>query len=188
MNSRLATFNDIHQVLALQKENLYANLTAIEREDGFVTTPFTYAQIRAIITESGLFVTEIEDKIIAYAFAGSWKYFSQWEIFKVMVASFPQLIFDGKRINTRNTFQYGPICIQKNHRGNGVLQSIFEKMRIEMLKKYPISITFINKENKRSLFAHTQKLNWEIIDEFQFNQNTYLTLGFDMKKSVKFTD
>jgi hypothetical protein len=101
-----------------------------------------------------------------------------------MIASFPKLIFDGGRINTQNTFQYGPICIHKNFRGNGVLQSLFEKMRLEMLKKYPISITFINKENKRSLFAHTQKLNWEVIDEFQFNDNTYLTLGFDMKNSV----
>ncbi len=184
MQSRLATTHDIHNVLALQKQNLFANLTEIEREDGFVTTPFTYAQVREIIALKGLFVTEIDGEIIAYAFAGSWKYFSQWKMFKVMIASFPKLIFDGKRINTQNTFQYGPICIHKNHRGNGVLQSLFEKMRLDMLKKYPISITFINKENKRSLFAHTQKLYWEVIDEFQFNNKTYLTLGFDMRKSV----
>ena len=184
MESRLATTHDIHNVLALQKLNLFDNLTEEEREDGFVTTPFTYTQIREIIGLKGLFVTEIEEEIIAYAFAGSWKYFSQWKLFKVMIASFPKLIFDGKRINTQNTFQYGPICIHKNFRGIGVLQSLFEKMRLEMLKKYPISITFINKENKRSLFAHTQKLNWEVIDEFQFNDNTYLTLGFDMKNSV----
>ena len=184
MESRLATNHDIHQVLALQKQNLSTNLSEAEREDGYVTTPFTYAQIREIIGQKGLFVTEIEKEIIAYAFAGSWKYFSQWKMFKVMIASLPKLIFDGKRLNTHNTFQYGPICIHKNHRGNGVLQSLFEKMRLEMLKKYPISITFINKENKRSLFAHTQKLNWDIIDEFEFNNNTYLTLGFDMKNSV----
>ncbi len=184
MDSRLATTHDIHQVLALQKQNLFANLSEAEREDGYVTTPFTYAQIREIIGLKGLFVTEMEGEIIGYAFAGSWKYFSQWKMFKVMIASLPKLIFDGKRINTQNTFQYGPICIDKNHRGNGVLQSLFEKMRLEMLKKYPISITFINKENKRSLFAHTQKLNWDIIDEFEFNDNTYLTLGFDMKNSV----
>ncbi|MFK8008960.1 MAG: GNAT family acetyltransferase [Saprospiraceae bacterium] len=184
MDARIATTNDIHQVMALQKQNLFANLSEAEREDGFVTTPFTYTQIREIIGQKGLFVTEIDGKIIAYAFAGSWKYFSQWKMFKVMIASLPKLIFDGKRINTQNTFQYGPICIDNNYRGNGVLQALFEKMRLEMIKKYPISITFINKENKRSLFAHTQKLNWDIIDEFEFNNKTYLTLGFNMKNSV----
>ncbi|MFK7770481.1 MAG: GNAT family acetyltransferase [Saprospiraceae bacterium] len=184
MDSRLATTHDIHQVMALQKENLFANLSESEREDGYVTTPFTYAQIREIIGQKGLFVTEMKGEIAAYVFAGSWKYFSQWKMFKVMIASLPKLIFDGKRLNTQNTFQYGPICIHKKYRGNGILESIFEKMRLEMVKKYPISITFINKENKRSLFAHTQKLNWDIIDEFEFNNNTYLTLGFDMKNSV----
>lgn len=184
MDSRIATTKDIHQILALQKQNIFANLSETEREDGYVTTAFTYAQIREIIGFKGLFVTEMEGTIIAYAFAGSWKYFSQWKIFKVMIASFPKLIFDGKRINTQNTFQYGPICIAKEYRGIGILESIFEKMRLEMLKKYPISITFINKENKRSIFAHTQKLNWDIIDEFEFNNNTYLTLGFNMKNSV----
>jgi hypothetical protein len=184
LESKLATTLDIHQVIALQKQNLFANLSETEREDGFVTTPFTYAQIREIIGQKGLFVTEIEGEIIAYAFAGSWKYFSQWKMFKVMVASFPKLVFNGKRINTRTSFQYGPICIDKKFRGNGVLQSLFEKMRLEMIKKYPISITFINKENKRSIYAHTQKLHWEIIDKFEFNDNIYLTLGFDLKNSV----
>lgn len=55
-------------------------------------------------------------------------------------------------------------------------------MRLEMLKKYPNSITFISKENICSLFVRTQKLNWEVIDEFKFNNNTYLSLEFDMKK------
>jgi len=80
MQSRLATTHDIHNVLTLQKQNLFANLSEIEREDGFVTTPFTYAQIREIINQKGLFVTENESEIIAYAFAGSKypKYFSIW--------------------------------------------------------------------------------------------------------------
>jgi len=57
-------------------------------------------------------------------------------------------------------------------------------MRIEFYKKYPISITFINKVNAISEKAHTKKLGWEIIDEFEFNNNNYIQLAFDMKNSV----
>ncbi len=53
-----------------------------------------------------------------------------------------------------------------------------------MLKKYPTSITFINRKNRRSLSTHTQKLNGEVIDEFQFNDKIYFILGFDMRNSV----
>ena len=61
---------------------------------------------------------------------------------------------------------------------------IFEEMRLEFVKKYPISITFINKINLISEKAHTKKLGWEIIDEFEFNHNHYIGLAFDMKNSV----
>jgi hypothetical protein len=39
-------------------------------------------------------------------------------------------------------------------------------------------VTFINKLNERSFAAHTRKLNLEIIDEFQFNGNSFYTLAF----------
>lgn len=185
MQTRSATINDIDEILILQSENLYRNLSEKERENGFVTTPFTVSQLEEIIKLNGLFVgVNDEGKIIAYAFAGSWKYFEQWEIFNVMVARFPKLLFNGTKITTENSFQYGPVCIHKNYRGKGILNLVFEEMRLEFVKKYPISITFINKVNVISEKAHTRKLGWVIIDEFTFNGNNYLGLAFDMNKSV----
>ena len=185
ITTRLGNQKDIEGVLLLQEKYLYRNLTEIERESGFVTTPFTVNQLEEILHENGIFIAENEiGDIIAYAFAGSWKYFEQWEIFNFMVSRFPKLSFKGKEITTENSFQYGPVCIEKKYRGQGLLNQIFEEMRIEFYKKYPISITFINKVNVISERAHTKKLGWEIIDEFQFNNNTYIGLAFDMKNSV----
>lgn len=177
--------NDINGILSLQEKYLFSKLSEEERKSGFVTTPFTIGQIEEIIKQNGIFVAKNEeDIIIAYAFAGSWKYFEQWEIFNFMVSRFPKLSFNGNKITTKNSFQYGPVCIDKNYRGNGVLNLIFEEMRIEFYKKYPISVTFINKVNVISEKAHTRKLGWEIIDEFEFNNKNYIGLAFDMKNSV----
>ena len=177
--------NDIDGILSLQGKYLFSKLSEEERKSGFVTTPFTIGQIEEIIKQNGIFVAKNEeDLIIAYAFAGSWKYFEQWEIFNFMVSRFPKLSFNGNKITTENSFQYGPVCIDKNYRGNGVLNLIFEEMRIEFYKKYPISVTFINKVNVISEKAHTRKLGWEIIDEFEFNNKNYIGLAFDMKNSV----
>ncbi len=185
IKTRIGNRNDIDGILSLQEKYLYRNLTEAERKNGFVTTPFTVDQVEEIIRQNGIFVAENEnDTIIAYAFAGSWKYFEQWEIFNFMVARFPKLSFKGNKITTENSFQYGPVCIDKNYRGSGLLNLIFEEMRIEFFKKYSISVTFINKINAISTAAHTKKLGWEIIDEFQFNNNTYIGLAFDMKNSV----
>ena len=181
----LGTTADIPGVLALQEKYLLRNLTEDERKRGFVTTPFTAEQIEEVIKQNGIFIaTNEEGAIIAYAFAGSWKYFEQWEIFNFMVSRFPQLSFQSGAINTENSFQYGPICIDIPYRGKGLLNQLFEEMRIEFVKKYPISVTFINKVNEVSTKAHTQKLGWEVIDEFGFNGKEYIGLAFDMRRSV----
>lgn len=175
---------DIEGVLDLQEKYLYRNLTAEEREKGFVTTPFTKSQIEEILEQNGLFVAKNEhEKIVAYVFAADWDYFSQWEIFNFMVSRFPQINYRGIKVSKENTFQYGPICIDIPYRGKALMNKITEAMRLEFVKRFPISLTFINQINKISTHAH-QKLGWEIIDRFDFNNNRYITLGLDMTKSV----
>lgn len=181
---RNATISDINGVIELQGKNLLANIPENEWENGFVTTPFTVGQIESIVTFNGLFVGESDKRIVAYAFAGSWEYFSQWAIFPFMVSRLAQLNFRTEVIAIENSFQYGPICIDKNYRGSGVFQKLFEAMRIAMSKQYPIGVTFINKINKRSFEAHTKKLKMDVIDEFEFNSNNYYGLAFLTSESV----
>lgn len=184
IEAKIGVESDIEGVLSLQEKYLYRNISEQERKRGFVTTPFTLKQIEEIIKQNGLFVAvDGKDEIIAYAFAADWKYFKQWEIFNHMVSRFPQISFRGSEITTKNTFQYGPICIDIPFRGIGVMDLVMEKMRIEFLKRFPISLTFINQINEVSTRAH-QKIGWEIVDRFEFNDNKYIALGLDMHKSV----
>jgi hypothetical protein len=186
INFRLtkATNSDIDGVLDLQSKYLISNLTEIEKKEGFVTTPFTVQQIQDIMLEDGLFVAKCDNRIIAYVYAGSWNYFSQWPIFSFMTSRFANLTFKNTIISTTNSFQYGPICIDKEFRGTGLLNDIFEFMRVNFQNKYRISVTFINKLNKRSINAHLNKLKWTVIGEFEFNNNNFLMLAFDMNVSV----
>jgi hypothetical protein len=184
MQIRKATQTDIPGILDLQAANLFSNLNIEEHEKGFVTTPFTIELIEEIILQKGLFIALDNKKIVSYVFAGSWEYFLYWDIFKYMITRFPDLEFQGKSITIENSFQYGPICIDVNYRGRGLINQIFEEMRLHLKEKYPISLTFINAENIPSTKAHTEKLGWKIIDRFEFNGGKYLGLAFDMSRSV----
>ena len=181
---RKATNFDIAGVIELQSTYLLANIAEAERENGFVTTPFTIEQIEQAIAIDGVFIAEDENKIVAYAFAASWDYFSQWKIFTFMVRRLPSLEFTSETITTKNSFQYGPICIDENYRGSGLFQQLGELMRIEMNQQYSIGITFINKINKRSFEAHTKKLKIKVIDHFEFNENHYYGLAFLTSETV----
>lgn len=180
----VAKINHIEGVLALQELYLVTNLTEAEKAYGFVTTPFTIQQLTEVIQKEELFIAKDNEKIIAYIFAGSWDFFKQWPIFNHMISLFADLTFLDFEITATNSFQYGPICIHKEYRGKGLIALFFEFMRIHMVRKYPLSLTFINKSNIPSVKAHTEKLQWTIISDFQFNNNDYFILAYDMTQIV----
>lgn len=176
----VAKLTDIDGVLALQKLYLVSNLNEEEKKSGFVTTPFSVEQLTYVINNEGLFVAKDNNKIIAYIFAESWDFFSQYPIFEHMISLFPKLSFQDFEITATSSFQYGPICIDKKYRGKGLINLLFEFMRIHVMKKYSLSITFINKTNIPSLKAHTEKLKWTVISDFEFNNNNYFILAYNM--------
>ncbi|WP_310489488.1 GNAT family acetyltransferase [Chamaesiphon sp. VAR_69_metabat_338] len=175
---RLAIESDFEGILALQSRNLYANLAAEALAGGFVTTPFTPDLLRQLSIQSGVFVAEDGGKIVGYVLAGDWDFFSQWGIFRLMMARLPDLKFQGRELTVDRTFQYGPVCIDASCRGSNLLPELYNLMRSSFAPKFPIGITFINKINERSFAAHTRKLGLEIIDEFEFNGNSFYTLAF----------
>ncbi len=174
----IAELQDIEGVLTLQQKYHVSTIEQNDKKDGFVTTAFTYDQLKSLILkEKGLFIASKSHEIIAYTMSASWDYWAAWPMFEFMLKELPQLNFLGEKLTSKNTYQYGPICIDKAYRGTGMLESLFDFAKQEMGKSYPIMLTFINKNNPRSFEAHTRKLNMKIINEFQFNNNEYYELA-----------
>ncbi len=180
----IALLSDINGILELQELYLVNNLSDEEKKDGFVTTPFSVEQLMYVIGNQGLFLAKVNGKIIAYIFAESWNYFSQYPIFEYMISMFDMFKFQDFKVTTTNSFQYGPVCIHKDFRGKGILKLLFEFMRSLVVIKYPLGLTFINKINIPSTKAHVEKLKWTIVGDFQFNNNEYIVLAYDMKTPV----
>ena len=184
MEYRLAQIEDIPAVSQLQKLYHVSTISKKDKPDGFVTTLFTDEQFKELIEkENGLTIACHGDRVIGYAMAASWKYWSAWPLFQHMIADLPNMVYMGKTLTQENTYQYGPIAVHSDYRGTDVFPNLFETSRLEMKKRYPILVTFINKINPRSLRAH-EKLEVEIIKEFQFNNNYYYALGYDTNKKT----
>jgi len=182
MEYRLATLRDISGVERLQKRYHVSTISDEDRPDGFVTTLFTSEQFRHLIEdENGLAIAVDGEEIIGYAMAASWDYWSEWPLFQYMIDDLPNMTYLGVVLDTKNSYQYGPICVDKKHRSTDVFPNLFEFSRREMSRRYPILITFINQINGRSLRAH-EKIELDIIKPFVFNQNNYYALGYDMSK------
>lgn len=183
---RNATIEDIPAISELQKKYHVTTINEEDKPDGFVTTLFTEEQFKELIEkENGISIACDGDKIVAYVMAASWEYWSKWPLFQHMIEDLKNTVYMGQILTTKNSYQYGPICIDKDYRGTEVLTKIFDFSRIQMSKRYPILITFINHINPRSYYAHTKKLGLDVIKSFVFNNNNYYELGYDTSKKVR---
>jgi hypothetical protein len=185
MKLKVAERSDIDKVLELHNRYQVDSIAEEDKKDGFVTTPFTKEQLTALIDkEQGLYIAIEDDSVVAYVMAASWQFWSTWPMFEHMIKDLHNLEYLGQTLSVDNSYQYGPICIDKSVRGSGVLEKIFDFAREHMSKRYPILVTFINKINPRSYEAHVRKLGLQVIQEFDFNNNHYYELVYDTSKKV----
>ena len=183
---RTATVADIPQIESLQKRYHVSFINEEEKKNGFVTTLFTPEQLTELIEqEDGISLACDGDKVVAYAMAGSWQFWSKWPLFQYMIADLPNTQYLGRTLTTDNSYQYGPVCIDMAYRGQGVLQELFAHSARQMGKRYSILITFINHVNPRSYKAHTEKVGLEVIKNFSFNGNNYYELGYDTARAMQ---
>jgi hypothetical protein len=178
MQIQFANLEDIDNILLLQSKYHIDTIEEKDKKDGFVTTLFTKDDLSKLIQEKGLFIVKKDNSILAYAMAASWKFWSKWPMFKYMINELKTTMYKNKCITVDNSYQYGPICIDKSMRNTDVLKNLFIFLTNEMSKKYPVLITFINKTNMRSYVAHTRKLGLEVVDEFKYNNQEYYKLAF----------
>ena len=185
MQYKLAQIEDIEKVLELHFKYQIDSIKQEDKKDGFITTAFTKEQMIDLITlEQGLFIAVENDRIVAYVMSASWDFWSRWPMFAFMIEDLHNLEYLGQKLSVQNSYQYGPVCVDKEYRGSGVLEKIFDFARENMAKRFPILVTFINKINSRSYEAHTKKLKLEVIKEFTYNNNNYYELVYDTSKSL----
>lgn len=182
---RNAVFEDIGAIRELQQKYHIATIGQQDKPDGFVTTLFTEEQFKDLIEkEDGITLAYDGGKLAAYAMAASWDYWAEWPLFQYMINDLPNTEYKGTVLSLTNSYQYGPICIDRDYRGSEVLPKVFDFSRRQMSQRYSILITFINHLNPRSYHAHTQKLGLDVIKSFKFNNNTYYELGYDTSKAL----
>jgi len=182
---KIAEISDIEATLTLHAKYQIDTINEEDKKDGFVTTAFSKEELSALIEkEQGLFIAKDGKEVVAYVMAASWKFWSRWEMFAFMIKDLPNLSYLGQTLSTENSYQYGPICIDKSLRSTKVLPEIFEFSRKKMAKRYPILVTFINQINPRSYQAHVRKLGLEVIQEFDFNGKQYWELVYDTSKPI----
>lgn len=177
MEVRDATRLDVQGIIELHQLYHLSTIQEDDKKDGFISASFSSEELLHLIEqENGICVAVVNEKIIAYAMTASWAFWAKWPMISYLEQELPNLKVDNKSITVSNSCQYGPVCIHKNFRGQGVLETLYAFCQDKAAPKYDYFVTLISRHNPRSYQAHVRKTNLNVVTEFNFNGNSYYEL------------
>ena len=179
---RKATPTDFDGILRLQHQNLITTLQEKDLSQGFLMIEFTREQLYMINGELGIFVAVQGKEVIGYLLAESIVFAVGSPLIAHMFSRLKEFTFDNVPLSSRKLFVYGPVCINKQYRGQKILNGLFKVMLTTLQGQYDVGVAFVSKLNPRSLNAHNNKLGMRIADEFDFKGKKYWTLIFAVEQ------
>jgi hypothetical protein len=169
---------DFDGILRLQYQNLLTTLLGKDLSQGFLSIEFTRKQLHKINSELGIFVALRGKEVVGYLMAESVEFAVVSPLIAHLLKRLNEFVFDDVPLSSCHLFVYGPVCIDKQHRGQGVLKKLFDVMLRTLQGQYDVGIAFVSALNPRSFNAHKNKLGMQMVDEFEFNGQKYWTLIF----------
>ena len=180
MTFRKANSSDFPGILELQKRNLLQNIDPRDRQEGFLSIEYSADQLTLLNREPGIFVALEDDHLAGYLITQTMDFAVQSRLITIMVNRFPDIQYRGRPLSSFRTFIYGPVCIDKKSRGQGILYGLYGIMHRTLKGQYNAGVAFVSGENPRSLHSHRDKLGMKVVDEFEANRQRYHTLVFDL--------
>jgi predicted N-acetyltransferase YhbS len=175
---RKATPDDFDGILRLQNKNLLTNINDEDLSQGFLTIPISKKQLDRISSAHGIFVAIHGTEVIGYVMAQSLELAVGSPLIAHMISRVKEIVFEGFSLSSCKLLNYGPVCIEKQYRGKGILDRLFKLMLQTLQGQFDVGIGFVSEQNPRSYSAHKNKLGLRLIDEFEFNGQKYYTFAF----------
>jgi hypothetical protein len=169
---------DYPAVLRLNQANFRANLTQEERADGFLSAVFSAQQIAAMAGDLGVVIAVVHDKVAGFlcAFRNDFEHGSP--VVAKMIESYERLQFEGKSLSAYRSYAYGPVCIDRPFRRQGLLRGLYEAQLRDLAGLFEIGVALVSRDNPHSLDAHVFGLGMTEVGDFEVNGSVYATVAF----------
>jgi hypothetical protein len=175
---RRYTSEDLPEILRIQKDNFVSNLLKDDRQDGFLSVEFSSQQFEAMNRQIPIIVADLGSQLGGYVCGISLSSGGQVPILAHIISLFPETPFRNQLLDQYRSFIYGPVCVEKQLRGQGVLEGLYAELLHQLTGKFDVGVLFISQDNPRSLHAHIHKLGMENVRDFEFNGNHFSLLAF----------
>lgn len=150
------TEQELDQILSLQSKNHYSQITKeTKAKEGFVTVKHNLELLNTISGSYKHSIAKENENVVGYALI---MLKQEGNKIKELIPMFE--ILDSQSFKGIGLLNYeycvmGQVCIDKEYRGHGIFEKLYQNLRKQIQKKFSLLVTEISTSNLRSLRAHT---------------------------------
>ena len=181
---RMFRETDLPEMIRIQQDNLLWNLPESERGEGFLSVEFQPHQIRQINQSVPVIVADCGRALAGFLMGTTRAASRDIPILAKMTEHYGSLHFRERALSTYDSYVYGPVCVDRWARGQGVLEGLYAECLKQLAGRFELGVLFIARDNPRSLEAHRRKLGMERVGEFEFNDKSFDVLAFALRTRV----
>lgn len=164
--TEVTTDEELFQIHELNRENLKGNISQQEQEEqGFVTWLYPISLLQQMHEIAPSIIVKDEDKVVGYALVTPVEAGSFHPDLQTMMDNLETLVYNGEPLSSYSYYIMGQVCIDKEYRGKGIFNMLFQKHKELYSSTYELIVTEISTTNYRSQKAH-EKIGFTTIHTY----------------------
>ena len=172
---------ELEQILILQQKNLARNITGEEAmEQGYVTVIHTADQLQKMHELAPAIIAKDDETVVGYALSMPVSCSALIPVLEPMFASIENLVYKGIPLKSTKYYVMGQICIDKDFRGQGIFDRLYEGHKKNYGQEYDCIVTEVATRNTRSLRAH-QRVGFVTIHNYTDETDDWEVMVWDWK-------
>ncbi len=154
---------ELQQILRIQQQNLIENIDNAEmRSQGFVTLRHDAGKLEQMHRLAPAVIIKRDDVVVAYALSMLQECRRLMPGLESMFGLLDQLSWNNKPLKRSRYYVMGQICIEKQYRGQGLFEQLYQYHKKMYRSRFDLFVTEISTRNHRSLRAH-EKAGFKVI-------------------------
>jgi ribosomal protein S18 acetylase RimI-like enzyme len=173
--------NELEQIHQLNKENLRSpGKKEEQKSEGFVSWLYSMELLEKMHAIAPSIIVRDENKIAGYALVA----LKEMEVFhadlQTMFSHILRLRYLDQPLSQFTFYCMGQICVDKNYRGMGIVNLLYQKHKEIYSSNYRLLVTEISTSNIRSQRAH-EKIGFKIIYSYRDNVDEWNVVVWDWR-------
>ncbi|HEU4508550.1 MAG TPA: GNAT family N-acetyltransferase [Pyrinomonadaceae bacterium] len=180
-----STDQHFEEILALQRR-YHLNTLSVEVQsiEGFVYVEHNLPLLRRMATRSPQAIALSQGHVVGYCLSLPVSLQAEVPSLAPMFQHFSECVYRGKPLSDYRFVVGGQVCVDREHRGKGLLARLYDQVRLSVADDCDLCVTEIATRNQVSVRSH-ERMGFEIISAYSDPREEWVIVAWDLSRPAK---